>query len=44
MNITLIIAGESGSRMGQDISKHFLNVYDKPVLFYTLHGFQKHPV
>lgn len=43
MNIALIIAGGSGHRMGQDIPKQFINVYDKPVLIYTLEGFQKHP-
>ena len=44
MNIALIIAGGSGNRMGQDIPKQFINVYDKPVLIYTLEGFQKHPM
>ena len=43
MNIAIIIAAGSGSRMGQDIPKQFINVYDKPVLIYTLEGFQKHP-
>lgn len=43
MNIALIIAGGSGSRMEQDIPKQFINVYDKPVLIYTLQGFQNHP-
>lgn len=43
MNIALIIAGGIGSRMGQDIPKQFLNVYDKPVIIYTLEGFQSHP-
>ena len=43
MNIALIIAGGAGHRMGQDIPKQFINVYDKPVLIYTLEGFQKHP-
>ena len=43
MNIALIIAGGSGQRMGQDIPKQFINVFDKPVLIYTLEGFQKHP-
>ena len=43
MNIAIIIAGGSGSRMGQDIPKQFINVYDKPILIYTLEGFQKHP-
>ena len=42
-NIAVIIAGGSGSRMGQDIPKQFINVYDKPVLIYTLESFQKHP-
>lgn len=44
MNIALIIAGGSGNRMGQDIPKQFINVYDKPVLIYTLEGFQRHPL
>lgn len=43
MNVGLIIAGGSGSRMGQDIPKQFINVYDKPILIYTLEGFQRHP-
>ena len=43
MNVAIIIAGGTGSRMGQDIPKQFINVYDKPVLIYTLEGFQKHP-
>lgn len=40
----IIIAGGSGARMGQDIPKQFINVYDKPILLYTLEGFQKHPM
>lgn len=43
MNVAIIIAGGSGNRMGQDIPKQFINVYDKPVIIYTLEGFQKHP-
>lgn len=43
MTVAIIIAGGSGKRMGQDIPKQFLNVYDKPVLMYTLQGFQSHP-
>ena len=42
-NIALIIAGGIGARMGQDIPKQFLNVYDKPVLVYTMEAFQGHP-
>lgn len=44
MNRAVIIAGGSGHRMGQDIPKQFINVYDKPVLIYTLEGFQGHPM
>ena len=43
MNIAVIIAGGSGHRMGQDIPKQFISVYDKPILIYTLEGFQNHP-
>jgi 2-C-methyl-D-erythritol 4-phosphate cytidylyltransferase len=43
VNIAVIIAGGSGHRMGQEIPKQFINVYDKPVLVYTLESFQKHP-
>lgn len=43
MNYALIIAGGVGARMHQDIPKQFLNVYDKPVIIYTLEAFQKHP-
>lgn len=43
MNIALIIAGGSGQRLGQDIPKQFINVYDKPILIYTLESFQNHP-
>ena len=43
-NIALVIAGGVGARMGQDIPKQFINVYDKPILIYTLESFQKHPL
>lgn len=43
MNVAVIIAGGVGNRMGQEIPKQFINVYDKPVLIYTLESFQKHP-
>lgn len=42
-NVAIVIAGGVGSRMGQDLPKQFINVYDKPILIYTLEGFQKHP-
>ena len=43
MNIAIIIAGGSGKRTGQEIPKQFINIYDKPVIIYTLEGFQRHP-
>lgn len=42
-NIALIIAGGVGARMNQDIPKQFLNVFDKPIIVYTMEAFQKHP-
>ncbi|HEY8362268.1 MAG TPA: IspD/TarI family cytidylyltransferase [Tissierellaceae bacterium] len=43
MNIALIIAGGRGERTHQDIPKQFINVFDKPIIIYTLEAFQKHP-
>ena len=43
MNVAIIIAGGVGSRMKMDIPKQFIHIYDKPVIIYTLEGFQKHP-
>ena len=43
MNVAIIIAGGVGSRMGMDIPKQFIHVYGKPVIIYTLEGFQRHP-
>lgn len=43
MNIGIIIAGGTGHRLGQDIPKQFIHVYDKPILIYTLEGFERHP-
>jgi len=43
MNIGILLAGGVGHRTIQDIPKQFLNVYDKPVIIYTLEAFQKHP-
>ncbi len=44
MNIAVVIAGGSGKRMGHDIPKQFINVFDKPILMYTLESFEKHPM
>ena len=43
MITAIVIASGSGKRMGQDIPKQFISVYDKPVLIYTLDSFQQHP-
>ncbi len=40
MNVALIIAGGTGTRMKQNIPKQFLNVFDKPVIIYTMEKFQ----
>lgn len=42
MNIALIIAAGSGTRTGKDIPKQFISIYDKPIVMYTLEGFQQH--
>ena len=44
MTYAIVLAGGSGHRMGQDIPKQFINVYDKPILIYTLESFQNHPM
>lgn len=43
MTTAIILAGGMGRRMGFDIPKPFINVYDKPVFIYTLESFQRHP-
>lgn len=43
MNIALIMAGGIGERTNQNIPKQFLNVYDKPIIIYTLEAFERHP-
>ena len=42
MNIALLTAAGSGTRMGQDIPKQFMNIDDCPVIIYTMLPFQKH--
>ncbi len=43
MNIALLTAAGSSTRMGQDIPKQFLTVNEKPVIVYTMEVFQYHP-
>ena len=42
MAVAIIIAGGSGSRMGQDIPKQFMPIDNKPVIIYTMEAFQTH--
>ena len=44
MNIALIIAGGTGSRMGMDVPKQFITIYGKPILIYTMECFERHPM
>ncbi|MBM6786603.1 2-C-methyl-D-erythritol 4-phosphate cytidylyltransferase [Collinsella tanakaei] len=43
MNIAIILAGGTGSRMGADKPKQFIEVLGKPIIQYTLEAFQRHP-
>lgn len=43
MNVALLTAGGIGNRMGQDIPKQFMCIYNKPIIIYTLQAFQSHP-
>jgi len=43
MNVAVIIAAGSGTRMNIDIPKQFISVFEKPILLYTLESFQNHP-
>lgn len=41
MNVAMILAGGTGSRIGAGIPKQFIKVLDKPILAYTVELFQK---
>lgn len=41
MTIAILTAAGTGTRMGQEVPKQFLNVYDKPVIVYTMERFQQ---
>lgn len=43
MNIALLTAAGTGTRMHMDIPKQFLHVNNKPIIIYTMEAFQKHP-
>ena len=42
-NIAVILAGGTGSRVGAGIPKQFVEVFDKPILAYTLEKYQNNP-
>lgn len=42
MNIALLTAAGSGTRMGQDIPKQFMTIDECPVIVYTMQAFQSH--
>lgn len=43
MNIALLTAAGSGTRMHQDIPKQFIHVENKPIIIYTMEAFQNNP-
>lgn len=43
MNIALLTAAGTGTRMHQDIPKQFIHVDNKPVIIHTMEVFQRHP-
>ena len=43
MNIALILAAGSGTRMGMETPKQFVLVKDKPLLYYSVHMFETYP-
>lgn len=43
MNIALLTAAGSGTRMHQDIPKQFIHIENKPIIIYTMEAFQNNP-
>ena len=43
MNIALLTAAGTGSRMHQDIPKQFIHVMDRPIIIWTMEAFETHP-
>ena len=42
MNYVIIIAGGVGSRLGASVPNQFVEVFNKPIIAYTMEHFQKH--
>ena len=43
MNIAIVLAGGTGTRVGANIPKQFIEIQGKPILAYTLDNFQTDP-
>ena len=43
MNTAVILAGGSGSRLGSDVPKQFLEVCGKSIMEYSIEAFETHP-
>lgn len=43
MNVAIVLAGGSGTRVGANVPKQFIEIWDKPILAYTIENFQKNP-
>ena len=41
MNVAIVLAGGTGTRVGAGIPKQFIEIMDKPILIYTLENFEK---
>lgn len=41
--VAIVLAGGESEKEGNSVPRQFVHVYDKPVLVYTLEGFQRHP-
>ncbi len=43
MNIALLTAGGSGTRMQQELPKQFMTIHGVPIIVHTMLAFQRHP-
>ena len=43
-NIAVILAGGTGTRMGEETPKQFIRIMGKPMIQYSLETFEKHPL
>ena len=40
MNVAMVLAGGTGTRIGADVPKQFIKIKNKPILVYTIENFQ----